>query len=114
MKNKKVHLKIAALSKDDNKPAVGKLAAFCSTYLLLKSDEELCHSFESFVSNYSFLENDAREEHVRGFQAIKAILPVLHELGDQICAERIPNARSASQQPDSSNHLYASLKRHPE
>lgn len=86
---------------------ISKLHAFCSTHSLFKSDEKLRDSFENFfVSNYPFLENEAREKHLYDFETIKEILAVLYELSRNIQGE--------FEQTDASNHLYASLKRHPE
>lgn len=92
-----------------------KFPAFCSAHSLLKSDEELCGSFESFfVGNHASISNAEKKQHLSDFEAIEEILPVLYELGKQLVAEGGQDETGEVSQSDSSNHLYASLKRHPE
>ncbi len=110
MKNEAGHV----IREELNKSALYKLANFCSVHSLLKRDEELRDSFENFLAgNHKCLENTVREDPVPDFEAIVEILPVLYELGDQLIAGGHHEVNEISQ-ADSSNRLYASLKRHPE
>ncbi|MGV3685777.1 MAG: hypothetical protein ACO1NS_09140 [Daejeonella sp.] len=92
-----------------------QLTDFCSGAPLFKGDEDLRDSFESFfVNDYQFLENVPGEEFLGDFEAIEDILPVLYELGKQLVAEGGQHEAREVLLSDSSNRLYASLKRHPE
>ncbi len=65
--------------------AIGKVDAFCSRHSLIKSDEELRNSFDSFlVGKHTLLDNAARERDANDSDALEEILPVLYELADLI------------------------------
>jgi hypothetical protein len=111
MGNKKGHIKTANVNPDGNKPAIEKLADFCNCHSLSQSDRQLALSFESFfVDNRSALGAAAQIE----LRAIHELLPTLNELSTQLGAGPGEDQSDEASQTDSSNRLYASLKRHPE
>ncbi len=95
--------------------AIGKLGAFSSTRSRLKSDEELRSSFDSFLTGDQARSATAEElKPGNYFTILEEIIGVLHELEGQLMAEVGKSHPEETSQVDSSNRLYASLKRHPE
>lgn len=115
MENKKEHIKPAILNKSGNEPAIDKLADFCDSHSLLLSDRQLSISFESFfVDDHSSMVAAIKEQLPADFESLKEILPTLYELYTQLIVQAYENEADQVSQTDSSNRLYASLKRHPE
>lgn len=115
MANKTGHVKKSTSNVEGNKPAIDKLADFCNSHSLLKSHCQLCIVFEpSFVDNHSSMATAIQRQIPVGLSSIKELLPTLFELYTQLVVEAIENKTNQVSQTDSSNRLYASLKRHPE
>ena len=89
--------------------AIGKLQAFCSTHLPLKSDEELARTFESFVVG-----TKGNLELPQNFTTFEEVLPVLRELESLLKGDRSSNEAKGVPQADVGNRLFASVKRNPE
>lgn len=115
MKSKSEHIIREELNNYYPEPVLNKLQAFCSSYSLFKSDEELRNSFDSFfVGNRGSMVNADREQLLNEFNSREGLLPLLDELGEQLAVENDQHEAKEVSQTDSSNRLYASLKRHPE
>ena len=95
--------------------AIRKLHAFCSARSLLKTNEELRNSFDHFlVRTHPSSVNADRERLQKDYKALEELLPVLDELAKELIAERDQHKGKEIPEADFGNHLYASLKRHPE
>ncbi len=104
--------KTAISYKKGNEPAIDKLAEFCNSRSLLKIDDRL---------NICFLFNDQADigavfqrQIPANLGSITEVLPTLFELYTQLVVVAIDSDTDQAAQTDSSNRLYASLKRHPE
>lgn len=98
-----------------NEPAIDKLADFCRSRSLLNSDTQLNISFESFLINSTADMGDVFQKQIdTDLGSLTEIVPTLYELYTQLLIEAHENEADNSSQTDSSNRLYASLKRHPE
>lgn len=94
---------------------LNKLANFCSAHSLLKSDEELAVTFDSFVvNNFESQGNGEMANLPDNVEALKEALSILSELGTLHVAESCQEEAEEIPQADSGNRLFASLKRHPE
>ena len=95
--------------------ALGKLHAFCSSYSLFKSDEEIRNSFDSFFANDNTSLSEAEKERIlKEYKALDELLSVLPELARELKAESFEGGGKEIPQADCGNRLFASLKRHPE
>lgn len=94
---------------------LNKLANFCTAHSLMKSDEELRNSFDNFLIPVHTTGDNAEEERLQiDYKGFEELLPVLYELGEVLNAEMEPHRATELPETDFGNHLYASLKRHPE
>jgi hypothetical protein len=115
MANKTGHIKKIILNKKGNEPAIDKLADFCDFHSLYANDQQLSISFESFfVDDHSSMCESLQQQIPADLGALKELLPRLYELYTQLVVEANENGADQASQTDSSNRLYASLKRHPE
>ncbi|MGB4400564.1 MAG: hypothetical protein WBJ10_14420 [Daejeonella sp.] len=98
-----------------NEPAIEKLANFCRSRSLLKSNTQLGISFESFLTDSNADIGEVFQQQIAtDLGSLTEILPILYELYTQLIVEAHENDSDNATQTDSSNRLYASLKRHPE
>ena len=105
----------ATLHQPNPETAIGKLHAFCSAHSLFKTDEELRNSFDHFlVRSYPSSVVADKERLQTDYRAFEELLPVLDELAEVIIAEIDQHKAKEIPEADFGNHLYASLKRHPE
>lgn len=94
---------------------LGKLDAFCSSYSLFKSDEELRNSFDSFFANDNTSLSEAEKERIlKEYKALDEFLSDLPELAWVLKAGSFERGSKEIPQADCGNRLFASLKRHPE
>ncbi len=94
---------------------LNKLANFCTAHSLMKSDEELRNSFDNFfVPVHTTGDNAEKERLQTDYKAFEELLPVLYELVEEPTPEGGPHRAPELSKADFGNHLYASLKRHPE
>ncbi|SKB40479.1 hypothetical protein [Daejeonella lutea] len=95
--------------------AIRKLGGFFSSQFRLKSSEDLRDSFDCFLTDEPVSLESAEELKVTNyFTILEEIIGVLHELEEQLISEGVKSQAEETSQVDSSNRLYASLKRHPE
>ncbi len=95
--------------------AIRKLDAFCCSLSRLKGDEELRASFDRFLTDEHVSSNRAEALTPSSyFTIVEEIIVVLYELEEQLMEQGYKSRLVAGTQGDSSNRLYASLKRHPE
>lgn len=95
--------------------AIDRLHAFCSAYSLFKTDEELRNSFDHFlVRTHPGTVHADKERLQKDYKALEELLPILDELAEELIAERDQLEPKEIPEADFGNHLYASLKRHPE
>lgn len=115
MKNKTAHKIREDLRANSPETVLDKLANICSAHSPLKSDEELRNSFESFFyGNHECMASAESGQFLNQFEFFKEVLPVLGELGEHLGVERDQSDVKEISQTDSSNRLFASVKRNPE
>lgn len=114
MQNKNGHTTTTSLFKERIQNAVDKLYIYCS-YSSFKTDEENSNSFERFLipiipaSSHTDLLSPSEY-----FTIVEEIIEVLNELEQELNALDHKNQVGNGSHTDSTNRLYASLKRHPE
>ena len=92
-----------------------KLANCCTAHSRMKSDEELRNSFDNFLIPVHTTGDNAEKEWLQtDYKSFEELLPVLYELAEELTPEGGPHKAAELPKADFGNHLYASLKRHPE
>lgn len=94
--------------------ALRSLRNFCTS--LKQSDELHCLSLTALISGeFSKMSPESREQILDYFEALEDLLPALYELDQSLNnTGNQAGVEDAYKSGASSNHLYASCKRHPE
>ena len=94
--------------------ALRSLRNFCTS--LKQSDELHCLSFTALISGeFSKMKSESRVQILDYFEAIEELLPALYQLNQSLNnTGNQAGVKDAYHSAASSNHLYASCKRHPE
>lgn len=114
MQNKNGHPNTTSLFKERIQNAVDKLYIYCS-YSSFKNDEDNSSSFERFL--IPIMPSSGKTDILSPteyFAIVEEIIEVLNELEQELNALDLKNQVGNGSHTDSSNRLYASLKRHPE
>ncbi len=114
MADKKVHIKSATLNKDGNGTAIKKLADSCDFHSLLKTGYPLFLFENCSLDDHPTVAAASEGQIPTGLGSLHKLLPILNKLYALCVVEANENDTDKAFQTDSSNRLYASLKRHPE